>query len=88
VADWRIKKLTDKDKARKGIRLKENFLSDFAPYLSVETPWRAVVIKGTIEYYNTGILPAGLPLLSGSLWRIVISETKNMKTITEKPAKK
>lgn len=86
VADWRIKKLKDSDKARKGILLKEKFLSEFAPYLGVEPPWRTAVINGTIHYYNTGMLPAGLPLLSGALWKIVISETKNMKVVTDKPA--
>lgn len=88
VADWRIKKLKDSDKARKGILLKEKFLSEFAPYLGVEPPWRTAVINGTIHYYNTGMLPAGMPLLSGALWKIVISETKNMKVVTDKPAKK
>ena len=87
VADWRVKDLKNQDKARKGIRIKEKFVLEFAPYLSVEPAWRSAVINGSIDYYNTGILPAGLPLLSGPLWKIVVSQTKNMKIVTGKKAK-
>ena len=84
VADWRVKDLKTNDKGRKGMLRKEKFLSDFAAYLSVEPAWRSAAINGGIDYYNTGILPAGLPLLSGALWKIVVSQTKDMKVVTEK----
>lgn len=88
VADWRIRKPKTNDKPRKGILLEELFRDSYSVYLKVEPPWRAAIINGTIDYYNSGILPAGLPLLSGGLWMIVISQTKNLKVVTEKPAKK
>nr|WP_314627371.1 DUF3274 domain-containing protein [uncultured Janthinobacterium sp.] len=87
VADWRVKDLKTNDKGRKGIRIKEKFLSIFSAYLSVEPAWRSAVINGSIDYYNTGILPAGLPLLSGALWKIVVSQTKDIKVVTGKKQK-
>lgn len=87
VADWRVKDLKTNEKGRKGMRIKEKFLSDFAAYLSVEPAWRSEAINGGIDYYNTGILPAGLPLLSGALWKIIVSQTKDMKIVTEKKEK-
>ncbi|MGK5055241.1 T6SS effector phospholipase Tle3 domain-containing protein [Janthinobacterium sp. RB2P8] len=87
VADWRVKDLKNNEKGRKGIRTKEEFIFEFAPYLSVEPGWRSAAINGSIGYYNTGILPAGLPLLSGPLWKIVVSQTKNIKIVTEKKAR-
>lgn len=88
VADWRIRKPRSNDKPRKGILLEELFRSSYSVFLSKEPPWRAAIINGTIDYYNSGVLPTGLPLLSGALWKIVISQTKNMKMVTEKPSKK
>lgn len=87
VADWRVKDLKTNDKGRKGIRIKEKFLSVFSAYLSVEPAWRSAVINGSIDYYNTGFLPAGLPLLSGALWKIVVSQTKDIKVVTGKKQK-
>lgn len=88
VADWRVKTPKSTDKPRDGILLTHKFRTLHAVYLAVEPPWRTAVINGNIEYYNSGILPAGLPLLSGGLWKIVISQTKNLKVVTESPAKK
>lgn len=88
VADWRIRKPKSNDKPRKGILLEELFRSSYSVFLSKEPAWRAAIINGTIDYYNSGVLPTGLPLLSGALWKIVISQTKNMKMVTEKPPKK
>ncbi|MCC7701628.1 DUF3274 domain-containing protein [Janthinobacterium sp. GW460P] len=82
VADWRVKDLKYSDRGRKGIRIKEKFILEFAPYLSVEPGWRSAAINGSIDYYNTGILPLGLPLLSGPLWKIVMSQTKNIKVVS------
>lgn len=88
VADWRIQDKKSTDKQREGIRKRSDFLSNFSSYLSVERAWRKAVIDGTIEYYNSGILPSELPLLSGPLWKIVISETRKMKRVKEKAGKK
>ena len=87
VADWRVKKLDTKELSRPGILLAENFYKDNAIYLSVEPAWRRATIDGNIRYYNTGSLPSNLPLLSGALWKIVISETKKMKRVAEKSPK-
>jgi len=88
VADWRVKTPKSSDKPRDGILLADKFRTLHAVYLAVEPAWRTAIINGNIDYYNSGVLPAGLPLLSGGLWKIVISQTKNMKVVTEKPAKK
>ena len=87
VADWRVKDLKYSDRGRKGIRIKEKFIVEFAPYLSVEPGWRSAAINGSINYYNTGILPVGLPLLSGPLWKIVMSQTKNIKVVSSERKK-
>ncbi|MNN16218.1 hypothetical protein D3C81_1293510 [compost metagenome] len=52
-------------------------------YFDAEDSWRKNVIKGNISYYNSGVLPADLPLLTGSLWKIVISETKSGKRTSD-----
>jgi hypothetical protein len=62
----------------------EDFQIDFAPYLAAEPAWRKTLIEGNKDYYSTGILPAGLPLLSGPLWKIVVSETRDRKTVIGK----
>ena len=82
VADWRIRKPKTNDKPRKGILLEELFRDLYSVYLNVEPPWRAAIINGTIDYYNSGVLPAGLPVLSGALWKIVISHTRTLKMVT------
>ena len=88
VADWRVKNPGPADKRRDGILLATKFRTLHAGYLAVEPPWRKTIIDGNIEYYNSGVLPTGLPLLSGGLWKIVISQTKNLKIVTENPTKK
>ena len=88
VADWRVKNPGPADKRRDGILLATKFRTLHAVYLAVEPPWRKTIIDGNIEYYNSGVLPTGLPLLSGGLWKIVISQTKNLKIVTENPVKK
>lgn len=82
VADWRVKTLGPTDKPRDGILLAHKFRTLHAVYLAVEPPWRTAIIDGNIEYYNSGVLPAGLPVLSGALWKIVISQTKTLKRVT------
>ena len=82
VADWRVKTLGPTDKPRDGILLAHKFRTLHAVYLAFEPPWRTAIIDGNIEYYNSGVLPAGLPVLSGALWKIVISQTKTLKRVT------
>lgn len=76
VADWRLKK-PDKqaDKPRPGMLRWEDFVTDFGAYLQCEPQWRRELIEGNADYYSSGNLPACLPLLTGKLWDIVVSET-------------
>jgi hypothetical protein len=62
VADWRLKKLSQKEKSRPGILTWEEFLQQFAAYWADERPWRKALIEGNQVYYSTGRLPADLPL--------------------------
>lgn len=75
VADWRLKKPGKGDLRRPGIPIWEEFLTLHKDYWFDEPAWRQALIKGSVNYYSTGELPVGLPILSGSLWDIVISET-------------
>ncbi|MBW3511098.1 DUF3274 domain-containing protein [Janthinobacterium sp. NKUCC06_STL] len=84
VADWRVKMLKKGEQPRDGIILMHRFRALYSSYLDVEPAWRQSIIEGNIAYYNSGNLPAGLPLLSGALWKIVVSQTKNMKIVAEK----
>ncbi len=84
VADWRVKVLKKGEQPRDGILLMHRFRALYSSYLDVEPAWRQSIIEGNIGYYNSGSLPAGLPLLSGALWKIVVSQTKNMKIVAEK----
>ncbi|PKB23954.1 T6SS effector phospholipase Tle3 domain-containing protein [Janthinobacterium sp. 64] len=83
VADWRVKILKKGEQPRDGILLMHRFRALYSSYLDVEPAWRQSIIEGNIGYYNSGSLPAGLPLLSGALWKIVVSQTKNMKVVAE-----
>ena len=83
VADWRVKISYESGKRRPGILLWSEFLETFRMYFDAEDSWRKNVIKGNISYYNSGVLPADLPLLTGSLWKIVISETKSGKRTSD-----
>ncbi|MGK5065394.1 T6SS effector phospholipase Tle3 domain-containing protein [Janthinobacterium sp. LB3P112] len=83
VADWRVKISYESGKRRPGILLWSEFLENFRTYFDVENSWRKNVIKGNISYYNSGVLPADLPLLIGPLWKIVISETKSGKKTSD-----
>ncbi len=84
VADWRVKILKKGEQPRDGILLMHRFRALYSSYLNVEPAWRQSIIEGNIGYYNSGSLPAGLPLLSGALWKIVVSQTKNMKVVAGK----
>jgi len=76
VADWRLKKPAKvTDTIRKGILTWNRFLDLHGDYYECEPDWRKQLIKGNVAYYSTGELPSCLPVLSGKLWDIVVSET-------------
>lgn len=75
VADWRLKMPDPKErKARAGIMRWDVFRNTFGRYLATEPQWRYQLIEKSASYYSTGDLPGDLPLLTGNLWNIVISE--------------
>lgn len=76
VADWRLKKPDNvNDRARPGIKTWDEFLTESGLYFECEPQWRRELIEGNMRYYSSGILPACLPLLTGKLMDIVVSET-------------
>jgi hypothetical protein len=83
VADWRLKMPDSKEKPRPGILRWEKFVTDFGAYLQCEPPWRRELIEGNAKYYSFGNLPPCLPLLTGKLWGIVVSETTAGKRVTQ-----
>lgn len=87
VADWRLKKLEPKTQSRPGILTWDIFFQLFGTYYENEPDWRKQLIRGNSDYYSLGMLPNGLPLLTGKLWDIVISETTSGKRITAATSK-
>ena len=81
VADWRLKKPEKGIRPRPGIFLWDAFLTSFNSYFASEPDWRKRLIEGNANYYSRGELPQGLPLLTGKLWDIVISETTSGKRV-------
>jgi len=81
VADWRLKKAINIEKARIGILTWSEFLYSFSAFYANEPNWRRQLIAGNADYYSSGALPHGLPLLAGGLWDIVISETISGKRV-------
>ena len=75
VADWRLKNPPKVEIARPGMLHWVDFLTLHGAYLKCEPKWRRELIEGNVDYYTTGVLPACLPVLTGPLWDIVISET-------------
>lgn len=76
VADWRLKKPEKaSDKPRPGIKTWNEFIKSFSHYFECEPQWRRELIEGNAGYYSSGVLPQCLPLLSGKLMDIVVSET-------------
>lgn len=74
VADWRLRSDDLVTEPRPGMLTRKRFMTRFARYLSCEPEWHMQLITGNADYYNSGQLPK-LPLLTGPLWNIVISET-------------
>lgn len=87
VADWRLKMPTS-DPPRKGILTWTKFTAKFSAYYECEPEWRQQLIQGNANYYSLGGLPAGLPVLTGKLWDIVISETTAGKRVSQTPSSK
>lgn len=81
VADWRTRDPKRNQIRRPGIPLWPMFLSSYSAYWTVEPQWRKDIIEGNVIYYNTGVLPTCLPVLTGKLWEIVISETTSGRRI-------
>jgi hypothetical protein len=75
VADWRLKKPAKNRSPRKGILTWPKFFELFSTYYECEPDWRKQLIEGNVDYYSSGVLPSCLPVLTGKLWNIVISET-------------
>lgn len=75
VADWRVQK--DPLRKRRSILQWEEFRATHAAYLGSEPAWRRRLIEGNAEYYSTGVLPAGLPVLPEGLPADVLSELKS-----------
>ena len=88
VADWRLKKPESKDRARPGIMIWQKFVAQFDTYLQCEPQWRRELIEGNATYYSSGVLPACLPLPTGKLWNIVVSETTAAKRVGDMSAMK
>jgi pimeloyl-ACP methyl ester carboxylesterase len=84
VADWRLKDPSNREVRRPGILLWATFQEKFGIYLRKEPDWRADLIKGNMNYYSKGDLPSRLPILSGPLSSIVISELKKGMNTSQK----
>jgi len=81
VADWRLKIPNDPlERIRPGILTYQKFIEKFAIYFSCEVEWCKHLIDGNANYYSKGTLPK-LPVLTGKLWDIVISETVSGRSI-------
>lgn len=88
VADWRLKNPSDSDIARLGILTWPKFIKLHGAYFQCEPAWREQLIKGNCDYYSNGELPKGLPVMSGALWDIVISETTSGNRVNKPAAPK
>jgi hypothetical protein len=88
VADWRLKNPTKVDKMRKGILTWKRFMAEFGAYFACEPSWRRELIEGNVAYYSNGVLPVCLPLLTGKLWDIVVSETTASRRVNQPDAPK
>jgi hypothetical protein len=88
VADWRLKKPAPGDYLRKEILTWDKFVKLHGAYYECEPDWRKQLIEGNVDYYSSGMLPKCLPVLTGKLWDIVVSETTNGQRVSQPgPAK-
>lgn len=74
VADWRLKIAKPEDVPRVGMTMWKQFNHRFSAYYNCEPDSRKHLIYGNANYYSSGVLPNNLPLLTGKLWSIVITE--------------
>jgi hypothetical protein len=88
VADWRLKKPGRGDPIRPGMLTWDKFMSLHGTYYECEPEWRKQFIEGNVDYYSTGTLPKCLPVLTGKLWDIVVSETTKGKRVEQSHAPK
>jgi hypothetical protein len=87
VADWRLKIPERASQPRLGILTWDEFLNLYSFYYDSEPDWRKQLIRGNADYYSKGTLPDRLPVLTGKLWDIVISETTSGKRVTASTSK-
>ena len=87
VADWRLKIPERASQPRLGILTWDEFLNLYSFYYDSEPDWRKQLIQGNADYYSKGTLPDRLPVLTGKLWDIVISETTSGKRVTASTSK-
>jgi hypothetical protein len=89
VADWRLKKSgSGKSTIRPGMLTWDDFVDKHGAYFNCEPDWRKQLIKGNVAYYSKGELPSWLPVLTGKLWDIVISETTTGRRVNQPAAPK
>jgi hypothetical protein len=81
VADWRLKKPVPGEYRRPGILTWDKFTRLHRAYYECEPDWRTQAIEGNVKYYSEGTLPDWLPVLTGKLWDIVVSETTTGKRV-------
>jgi hypothetical protein len=81
VADWRLKKPRPGDPIRPGILTWARFMQKHRAYYECEADWHMQAIEGNVKYYSEGTLPEWLPVLTGKLWDIVVSETTTGKRV-------
>jgi len=73
VADWRV----TKNKTKRPIARWSDFVASFGAFYAKEPDWRKRFIEGNCDYYSTGVLPDGLPLLPEGLPSMIVCETRN-----------
>lgn len=89
VADWRLKKPEKRtERQRPGMPTWDDFTDKHGAYYNCEPDWRKQLIEGNVDYFSTGVLPPCLPVLSGKLWDIVVSETTSGRRVNQPGAPK
>lgn len=88
VADWRLRKPAPRDLVRKDMPIWDKFVKLHGAYYECEPEWRKQLIEGNVHYYSTGELPFSLPVLTGKLWDIVVSETTTGRRVNQPAAPK
>jgi hypothetical protein len=83
VADWRLKKPAKIGKPRPGMLTWDDFMDKHGAYYNCEPDWRKQLIEGNVDYYSYGVLPSCLPVFTGKLWDIVISETTSGRCVNQ-----